>query len=586
MGGSQHHPQPPRNGCRRLRLETRVWDAETNRVNDTFREPEERTGTLVNTGRRIEARLRLEFWYNGRPRRRFRKNIVRLIAEIRGDRGAGLPEGHLRPGGRSRVLRLRSRRPRSRQVARDNTKSEQTVVDETSRWIHLPEQEKADQQVGYENKPDDEVGDGKRTRGSTEIHALTPHRQPERDEQDKHEHRIENDAMKEDPQRPRNCAAISDETNPCQPPTEGAVTETVTNPGNQPAAGKPRGYEYLDRDEVAPFGTDPGSLGEEEQKRHHGNDHQAIDPMRGDAPEERSRRQRTRGTGRRTVEFRKTNIGRGGRSRGERARTRTRGSARNTGRSIRGRQNVAGRRGDNRFVVGFRVRGCLLGILVTRLSRRTVRIRRSIERHRRGATVGTTVLLADLRRDRDVKGNRRRRRSSIRGRRRVVGRLFAVLGIGRRHARNIARGKLAGGMQSDDNKPTTSAAQDASTFCYGPGDAYEEDCLGNGQAHSPSGQGAKRCPKCKVERRRRHMAHRNRRQKARKLKARARRKEPPRPQTLAQALAEADSVFAAHEQKAQIEHPEMHWESVRTLTNDGRQMIFDRVDLRHSIRRS
>ena len=141
-------------------------------------------------------------------------------------------------------------------------------------------------------------------------------------------------------------------------------------------------------------------------------------------------------------------------------------------------------------------------------------------------------------------------------------------------------------MQSDDNKPTTSAPQNASTFCYGPGEAYEEECLGNGQAHSPTGQGTKRCPKCKVERRRRHMAHRNRRQKARKLKARARRKEPPRPQTLTQALAEADSVFAAHERKAQIEHPEMHWESVRTLTNDGREMTFDRVDLRHSIRRS
>ena len=141
-------------------------------------------------------------------------------------------------------------------------------------------------------------------------------------------------------------------------------------------------------------------------------------------------------------------------------------------------------------------------------------------------------------------------------------------------------------MQSDDEKPTTSAAQDASTFCYGPGEAYEEDCLGNGQAHSPTGESAKRCPKCKVERRRRHMSQRNRRQKARKLKARGRRKEPPRHKTMAAALAEADNVFAAHERKAQTEHPEMHWESVRTLTNDGKQIAFERVDLRHSIRRS
>ena len=162
------------------------------------------------------------------------------------------------------MVRLHGRRPRPRQVARDNTKTEQTVVDETSRRIHLPEQEKTNQQVGYKNEPDDDVGKRKGTGGINEIHALTPHRQPERGEQNEHEHRIENDAMKEDPERPRNSATISDKTDPRQTAAKRAVAETVTDPGNQPAADKPRGYEYLDRNEVTPVGTDPDGLGEEE----------------------------------------------------------------------------------------------------------------------------------------------------------------------------------------------------------------------------------------------------------------------------------------------------------------------------------
>ena len=141
-------------------------------------------------------------------------------------------------------------------------------------------------------------------------------------------------------------------------------------------------------------------------------------------------------------------------------------------------------------------------------------------------------------------------------------------------------------MQGNDDGPATPTTRDATNFCYGPGLPYEEDCLGNGQAQSPTGQTTKRCPKCKVERRRRHMADRNRQQKARKVRRRARKKEAPRPKSLAAALAEADTVFAAHEQKAREEHPEMHWQSVQTVTNDGRKIAFDRVDLRHSIRRS
>ena len=123
-------------------------------------------------------------------------------------------------------------------------------------------------------------------------------------------------------------------------------------------------------------------------------------------------------------------------------------------------------------------------------------------------------------------------------------------------------------------------------FCCGPGVPYEEGCLGNGRTRKTEGKASKRCPKCKVERRRRHMAQRNRERDARVRRRRKSRREAPRPTTLDDALREADSVFSAQQDEARDKHPAVHWETVRRQTNDGRTLTYDRIDLRHSIHRN
>ena len=134
--------------------------------------------------------------------------------------------------------------------------------------------------------------------------------------------------------------------------------------------------------------------------------------------------------------------------------------------------------------------------------------------------------------------------------------------------------------------PGQAGQDDGPVFCVGPGDPYEEDCLGNGRVHSPNGMPWTRCAKCRVERRRRNMAKRSRTQPTRRTRRRGRKERTERPKSLEEALREADLVFAQHDRKARDEHPEVHWQTHRKTTNEGRKVEYQSIDLRYSIRRS
>ncbi len=117
-------------------------------------------------------------------------------------------------------------------------------------------------------------------------------------------------------------------------------------------------------------------------------------------------------------------------------------------------------------------------------------------------------------------------------------------------------------------------------FCRGPGAPYEEACLGNGRI--PAGQRGRtsRCPRCVVERRKRHMprrADRPRRPPRRPAAA------DGRPATFTEALREADAVLASRRAEERARNPHVRWRTVRTETNDGTPVAWESIDLRHAI---
>ena len=57
----------------------------------------------------------------------------------------------------------------------------------------------------------------------------------------------------------------------------------------------------------------------------------------------------------------------------------------------------------------------------------------------------------------------------------------------------------------------------------------------------------------------------------------------PQPQSLSEALAEADTVLASQRNDERPKHPRVHWQRTRTLANDGTPVEFDSIDLKHAI---
>ena len=57
----------------------------------------------------------------------------------------------------------------------------------------------------------------------------------------------------------------------------------------------------------------------------------------------------------------------------------------------------------------------------------------------------------------------------------------------------------------------------------------------------------------------------------------------PQPQSLSEALAEADTVLASQRDDERRKHPRVHWHRTRTFANDGTPVEFDSTDLKHAI---
>ena len=119
-------------------------------------------------------------------------------------------------------------------------------------------------------------------------------------------------------------------------------------------------------------------------------------------------------------------------------------------------------------------------------------------------------------------------------------------------------------------------------YCCGPGEPFVEECLGNGKVPPEEARPGARCPTCKVERRHRQLCKRsqNRQQQARPKR---KRKDRNRPQSLSEALAEADTVLASQRHDERRKHPRVQWQRTRTFANDGTPVEFDSIDLKHAI---
>ena len=130
---------------------------------------------------------------------------------------------------------------------------------------------------------------------------------------------------------------------------------------------------------------------------------------------------------------------------------------------------------------------------------------------------------------------------------------------------------------------TTNRIGREAEFCCGPGIPYEEDCLGNGRIPVDQRGEATRCPKCKVERRKRHMRRRSNQEPE---TPRQRTRGSDRPTTFSEALEEADQVLAERAAQNRQRHPEIHWRTTHDETNEGSSVEFDSIDLRGSINKS
>ena len=117
-------------------------------------------------------------------------------------------------------------------------------------------------------------------------------------------------------------------------------------------------------------------------------------------------------------------------------------------------------------------------------------------------------------------------------------------------------------------------------FCCGPGDPYEDDCLGNGRIPEAQRGEQIRCPRCRVERRKQHMRQRNNKT---AKPARRRERKTNRPKTFAEALAEAEKVLGLREAQERAANPAVKWQEVQSETNEGAAVRFRSMNLRHPI---